>query len=52
MKIARLVYLHGFASGPGSVKANVLASRFRDQGLALEIPDPTADGFRHSPISR
>jgi uncharacterized protein len=33
------VYLHGFASGPGSTKAEFLRSRFAEQGLNLHVPD-------------
>jgi predicted esterase YcpF (UPF0227 family) len=49
-----LLYMHGFGSGPGSRKAQHLASRFAAAGLHLEVPDltPGDDGFeRSSPSS-
>jgi pimeloyl-ACP methyl ester carboxylesterase len=49
-----LLYLHGFASGPGSHKARVLSERFRALGIPIQIPDltPGEDGFeRSSPSS-
>lgn len=41
----KLIYLHGFASGPGSKKAQWFAKRFAEQGLAVEIPDLAAGRF-------
>lgn len=49
-----LLYLHGFASGPSSHKATVLAGRFAADGVRLAVPDltPGEDGFeRSSPSS-
>jgi len=45
-----LLYLHGFASGPGSNKARHLARRFAEIGRPLEVPDltPGDDGFERS----
>lgn len=45
-----IVYLHGFASGPGSNKARRLAERFAGAGVRLEVPDltPGHDGFERS----
>jgi uncharacterized protein len=34
----RFIYLHGFASSPGSAKAQFFRTKFAAQGLALEIP--------------
>lgn len=47
---AMIVYLHGFASGPGSNKARGLAERFAGAGVRLEVPDltPGHDGFERS----
>lgn len=44
------LYLHGFASGPGSAKAVDLARRFAGVGERLEIADltPGPDGFERS----
>jgi hypothetical protein len=41
----RILYLHGFASGPGSHKANFFRERLRDAGVDLEVPDLAQDGF-------
>ncbi len=49
-----LLYLHGFASGPSSKKAQDLAARFAALGVKVEVPDltPGPDGFeRSSPSS-
>lgn len=49
-----LLYLHGFASGPSSKKAQDLAARFAAVGVTVEVPDltPGPDGFeRSSPAS-
>ena len=45
-----ILYLHGFASGPGSAKARFLAGRFARLGTRLEVPDltPGEDGFERS----
>jgi pimeloyl-ACP methyl ester carboxylesterase len=39
----RLVYLHGFASGPGSTKAQWFRARLAERGLVLHIPDLAPD---------
>lgn len=38
-----LVYLHGFASGPGSTKAQWFGARLAARGLDLRIPDLAPD---------
>jgi uncharacterized protein len=45
-----LLYLHGFASGPSSRKARVLAARFAELGVSVEVPDLTPGelGFEES----
>ncbi len=45
-----ILYLHGFASGPGSAKARALAERFARLGVAIDVPDltPGEDGFERS----
>lgn len=45
-----ILYLHGFASGPGSAKARAIAERFGRLGVRLVVPDltPGADGFERS----
>ncbi len=37
--MSRFVYLHGFASGPGSKKAGFFRERFAELGIGLEVPD-------------
>jgi pimeloyl-ACP methyl ester carboxylesterase len=43
----RIVYLHGFASGPRSRKARFFRERLAEAGLTLESPDLTAGDFEH-----
>jgi len=45
-----LVYLHGFASGPGSSKAQYFAARVRERGGTLVVPDLAPD-FTHMTIT-
>jgi uncharacterized protein len=44
-----MVYLHGFASGPGSTKAQFFRARFAELGVALEVPDLAPD-FTHMTV--
>jgi len=44
----RLIYLHGFASGPQSSKAQF----FRQRWPQLEVPDLTEGDFEHSTLSQ
>lgn len=41
--MSRIIYLHGFASGPSSKKAQFFRERLAQLGMGLEIPD-LADG--------
>ena len=43
--MSRIVYLHGFASGPSSRKARFFAERFAELGIGLEIPDLAQGDF-------
>ncbi len=45
-----ILYLHGFASGPGSTKGRALASRFGEVGVTVHLADltPGEDGFERS----
>jgi pimeloyl-ACP methyl ester carboxylesterase len=43
----RFVYLHGFASSPGSRKARFFAERFQELGISLELPDLAEENFRN-----
>lgn len=45
-------YLHGFASGPESIKARQLGDRFRALNLTLHIPDLNQNDFTHLTLSR
>ena len=46
-----LLYLHGFASGPGSTKAQFFRARLADCGAELHIPELAPD-FTYQTISR
>lgn len=49
-----ILYLHGFASGPGSAKGRALEARFAARGVALHRADltPGPDGFeRATPLT-
>jgi hypothetical protein len=45
-----IVYLHGFASGPGSTKARTIRDGFAALGVAVRCPDltPGPEGFERS----
>jgi pimeloyl-ACP methyl ester carboxylesterase len=45
------IYLHGFASGPSSRKAQFFRERFAEHGLPLEIPQMDEGDFEHLTIS-
>jgi hypothetical protein len=45
-----LVYLHGFASGPGSTKAQFFRAQLAEHGATLEIPDLAPD-FTHVTVT-
>jgi pimeloyl-ACP methyl ester carboxylesterase len=47
----RIIYLHGFASGPGSRKAQVFRARFEKAGVAVSIPQLDAGFFFKLTIS-
>ena len=47
----RILYLHGFASGPSSQKARFFHDRFAEQGVELEIPELDGGDFEHLTIS-
>jgi len=48
----RIVYLHGFASGPTSSKARFLGSYLRDRGMDVEVPLLDEGDFAHLTITR
>ena len=47
----RLIYLHGFASGPSSKKANYFRRRFAEHGVEIEIPDLAEGDFEGLTLS-
>lgn len=47
----RYLYLHGFASGPGSRKAQAFLGALSGCGIPLEIPDLAGGDFEHLTIS-
>lgn len=49
--MSRVVYLHGFASGPGSKKARFFRERFAELGIGLEVPDLAEGDFARLTIS-
>lgn len=49
--MSRIVYLHGFASGPGSKKARFFGDRFRELGIGMDVPDLAEGHFERLTIS-
>lgn len=47
----RIIYLHGFASGPGSSKAKYFAENCQSLGLQLVIPDLNLPSFESMTLS-
>ena len=43
--MSRILYLHGFASGPSSKKARFFRERFAELGIGLEVPDLAEGNF-------
>ena len=43
----RILYLHGFASGPSSKKARFFAARFAEMGIPFEAPDLAEGDFEN-----
>jgi pimeloyl-ACP methyl ester carboxylesterase len=50
--VSRIIYLHGFASSPGSKKARFFHDRFAELGIKMEIPDLAEGDFEHLTITR
>jgi predicted esterase YcpF (UPF0227 family) len=46
------LYLHGFASSPGSSKARLFARRFADAGVELRVPALDEGDFAHLTVGR
>jgi pimeloyl-ACP methyl ester carboxylesterase len=49
--MARIVYLHGFASSPQSKKAAIFRERLEAQGFDVAAPDLNGDSFRNLTLS-
>lgn len=47
----RVLYLHGFASGPSSSKARYFRSRLEAAGIAVTVPDLAGGDFEHLTIT-
>ena len=47
----RVLYLHGFASGPGSSKARFFRDRLQTAGAQVEVLDLAAGDFEHLTIT-
>ena len=45
--MTRILYLHGFASGPSSSKARYFQERLESAGMPVEVPDLAAGDFEH-----
>jgi pimeloyl-ACP methyl ester carboxylesterase len=48
---SRVVYLHGFASGPTSRKAGFFAGKLKELGFQVDVPDLAANDFQHLTLS-
>jgi hypothetical protein len=49
--VSRIVYLHGFASGPTSKKAQFFRQRFAQLGIGMDIPDLANGHFERLTIT-
>lgn len=47
----KVIYLHGFASGPGSKKARYFRERLGEIGIEMSIPDLASGDFEHLTIT-
>lgn len=47
-----IVYLHGFASGPSSSKAQFFSRKFAEAGIQIDVPDLAAGDFEHLTLTR
>lgn len=48
----RILYLHGFASGPSSGKARYFRERLQECGIELEVPDLTEGDLERLTVTR
>jgi pimeloyl-ACP methyl ester carboxylesterase len=49
--MTRIVYLHGFASGPQSSKAGYFRALLEGAGIRVDVPDLAAGDFEHLTIT-
>lgn len=49
--MTRILYLHGFASGPSSKKALYFRRKLEAAGASVEVPDLAAGDFEHLTLS-
>lgn len=52
MPVGRLIYLHGFASGPQSSKGQYFRQRLAEMGHELELPELTEGDFEHTTLTQ
>ena len=45
--MTEFIYLHGFASGPGSNKAKAFKKRFDELGISIHVPDLQRGDFEN-----
>jgi len=50
--MTEFIYLHGFASGPNSSKAQVFKKRFEKLNITFYVPDLQEDDFENLTLSR
>jgi pimeloyl-ACP methyl ester carboxylesterase len=50
--MSRVLYLHGFASGPSSGKARYMSAYLQARGATVEIPELDEGDFEHLTITR
>jgi uncharacterized protein len=50
--LARVLYLHGFASSPVSRKARFFSAQLQQLGFQVEVPDLEEGGFEHLTLSK
>ena len=49
--MTEFIYLHGFASGPDSSKAQAFKKRFEKLNIALHVPDLQENDFENLTLS-
>ncbi len=50
--MTQFIYLHGFASGPGSKKATAFKKRFDSNSISLEVPDLEGGDFQRLSLTK